>query len=262
MQTPTPQETPRWYPQSKFDKFAALTAPYTIEFLGTFFLTLTVAINSSVSGRDPSHPLAAFAIGGVLMSMVFMGGHISGGHYNPCVTLGVRIAGRGKISNTDTAIYIVVQLLGGLAAAAVGYGLTGSGFAPAPIDSPHSLRALGVEFLFAFALVSAVLNVATTRSQSGNSFFGLAIGFIVLAGVITVGDMSGAVFNPAVATGAIIVKSIAQAGTFKYIWIYWVAPLCASFGAAAFFRLTNTYEYDTEEEYVSAHLSYLEKYVN
>jgi len=260
MQTPTPQETPRFYPQSKFDKFAALTAPYTIEFIGTFFLTLTVAINSSITGRDPSHPLAAFAIGAVLMSMIFMGGHISGGHYNPCVTLGVRMGGRGKISNMDTAIYIVVQLLAGVAGAAAGYGLTDSGFAPAPVDSAHSLRALFVEFFFAFALISTVLNVATTRSQSGNSFFGLAIGFTVLAGAITVGDMSGAVFNPAVATGGILVKSIAEAGTYKYIWIYWVAPITASFGAAALFRLTNTYEYDTEEEYVSAHLSYLEKF--
>jgi len=115
---------------------------------------------------------------------------------------------------------------------------------PAPGTGVHSLRALTVEFLYTFALVSVMLNCATTKSQNANSFFGLAIGFTVAAGAWSVGAISGAAFNPAVATGPLIIdSSIGHHHNGKYIWIYWLGPLLGSCVAAILFRVTNTSEY-------------------
>jgi len=91
-----------------------------------------------------------------------------------------------------------------------------------------------------------MLNCATTKSQNANSFFGLAIGFTVLAGAYSVGNISGAAFNPAVGTGPAIVDVIfnyEKTTTYKYLWIYWLAPLSGATFASAIFRITNTKEY-------------------
>jgi aquaporin Z len=125
------------------------------------------------------------------------------------------------------------------------YGLTGETFAPTPSDTlPHAVsRAFFAEFLFTFALVSVMLNTATTKSQAENSFFGLAIGFTVLAGAYTVGGISGGAFNPAVATGPTILHGIVNQGPFQHLWLYWVAELLASALASVVFRMTNDKEY-------------------
>ena len=79
---------------------------YATELIGTFFLVLTVAL--TVMGGTPLAPLA---IGSALMVMVYMGGHISGGHYNPAVTVAVRL--RGAMEPSDFLPYILAQCLGG-----------------------------------------------------------------------------------------------------------------------------------------------------
>jgi len=237
--------------KSFLDRIGLKTAPYVIEFVGTFFLVLTVALNVTpdVVQRKP-HPMGGFAIGCVLMVMIFLGGHISGGHYNPAVTLGVRLSMRHKITTLDTVLYIIIQLIAGFVAALVSYGLDFERtFAPAPASPSQSFKALCVEFLYTFALISVVLNVTTTKSQDGNSFFGLAIGFTVLAGAITVGDISGAAFNPSVATGPIIVKAMIGKATVQYLWIYWLGPFSASLAAAFVFRLTNPAEFKNNSVY-------------
>ena len=144
--------------------------------------------------------IAPLAIGSVLMAMIYAGGHISGAHYNPAVTLGVFLRGRCPVS--DVLPYWGAQLLGAAAAALiVGFALRGAPVSPfqAPV-----FGAFLAEFLFTFALVYVVLNVATADATDGNSYFGLAIGFTVLAGAFAVGQVSGAAFNPAVAIGASI----------------------------------------------------------
>jgi len=80
---------------------------YVIEFIGTFFLVLTIAL---AVGWDST--IAALAIGSMLMAMVYMGGHISGAHYNPAVTVAVAI--RGKCPKSDVVPYIAAQLLGAI----------------------------------------------------------------------------------------------------------------------------------------------------
>jgi len=214
-----------------------LVSAYIVEFIGTFFLVMTIGFNTK-------NPLAPFAIGSILMVMIFMGGHISGAHYNPAVTVGVRLTGRDHITNRSTFIYIIVQCIAGFLGACVAYGGTNLTFAPTPAEGTSEGTALAIEFLYTFALVSVMLNTATTKSQSANSFFGLAIGFTVLAGAFSVGSLTGGAFNPAVATGPTILHLIVNKdATARHLWLYWVGEILGAIFASIIFRLTNTKEY-------------------
>src|ERR1700730_18229629 len=198
---------------------------YIAEFIGTFFLVLT--IGCSVIGNGAG-PLAPLAIGSVLMVMIFAGGHISGGHFNPAVTLGVWL--RGKCEAKDVAPYMMFQIVGAvLAALAVKFLKAGDAVAPL---QPATVPALIAEFLFTFALVYVVLNAATAKGTSGNSFYGLAIGFTVLAGAFSVGNISGGAFNPAVAAGI----SVMGLSSWSNIWIYLVAYFAGAGVAAGAFK--------------------------
>jgi aquaporin Z len=199
---------------------------YLVEFIGTFFLVAT--IGNVVLAPNDAGAMAPLAIGAVLMAMVFAGGHVSGAHYNPAVTVGVFL--RGKCSASDVPGYIVAQCAAAVAAAGFVTFLKGaSPIAPMEINV---VRALVAEFVYTFALVSVVLNVATSKGTSGNSFYGLAIGFTVLAGAYSVGAVSGGAFNPAVAIGATLLGLFAPAN----IWVYLVANFAAAAAAAAVFK--------------------------
>src|SRR5438309_8801247 len=201
---------------------------YIMELVGTFFLVFTIGCTVVGSGAGALAPLA---IGSALMIMVFAGGHISGAHYNPAVTLGVWL--RGKCETKDVAGYMISQIAGAaLAALAVKYLKAGAAVAPMSLTA---LPALLAEFLFTFALVFVVLNVATAKGTSGNSFYGLAIGFTVMTGAFAVGNISGGVFNPAVAVGV----SMMGLSAWTNIWIYLVADFAAGAAAALAFRVVN-----------------------
>ena len=167
---------------------------YIAEFIGTFFLVLTIGCTVVGNGAGALAPLA---IGSALMVMIFAGGHISGGHFNPAVTLGVWL--RGKCESKDVAPYMVAQIVAGVLAALVVKFLKSG--AEVTAMQPATLPALLAEFLFTFALVYVVLNAATAKGTAGNSFYGLAIGFTVMVGAFSVGNISGGAFNPAVAVG-------------------------------------------------------------
>ena len=194
------------------------------EFIGTFFLVLGIGL-----AVHSGSPLAPLAIGSTLMVMVYMGGHISGAHYNPAVTLGALMT--GNIDGGEAVKYMVVQVVAALVAAFVSMHLAGGAtFAPAPAEG-HLVGALVAEFLFTFALVLVVLNVAMSDATAGNSYYGLAIGFTVMAGVFVVGDISGGAFNPAVGLGPIINDALMGHGGFGDVWLYLVGPFAG--GAAA-----------------------------
>ncbi len=192
-----------------------------VEFIGTFFLVFTVCM-----ATNPVHgagALAPLAIGAVLMVMVFAGGHISGGHYNPAVSTAVLI--RGRMTSGEFGPYVVTQLIAGVVAALVARIVEGGGHAGSFASGGKMLI---VEFLFTFALAYVVLNVATARGTDGNSFYGLAIGFTVVAGAFAVGGLSGGAFNPAVALGALVL------GIFKWsnVWVYIIGPFLGGAVAA------------------------------
>ena len=201
---------------------------YLVELIGTFFLVLTVGCTVIEKGAGALAPLA---IGSALMVMIFAGGHISGGHYNPAVTLGVWM--RGKCDTKDVVPYWVVQIAGALiAAAVVKFFKAGTTVTPGNIST---LPALLAEFLFTFALVYVVLNVATAKGTSGNSFYGLAIGMTVMTGAFAVGNVSGGAFNPAVAVGI----SMMGLAAWPNIWIYWVGEIVGGAAAALVFKIAN-----------------------
>ena len=201
---------------------------YLMEFIGTFFLVLTVGCTVIGGGTGVIPPLA---IGSALMVMIFAGGHVSGGHYNPAVTLGVWL--RGRCDTKDVGPYMVCQFAAGaLAALVVKFLRTDIDVTPMTLSIPTALVA---EFLFTFALVFVVLNVATARGTAGNSFYGLAIGMTVMTGAFAVGNISGGAFNPAVALG-ITVMGLAS---WVNIWIYLAGNFAGGFAAAMAFKAIN-----------------------
>lgn len=199
---------------------------YTTEFIGTFFLVLT--IGATVLGNVALAPLA---IGAVLMVMVYAGGHISGGHYNPAVTLGAFL--RGALPGKDVGPYWAAQIVGAVLGSCAALYLVGAANPQALSFSGGQVGvALVAEFLFTFALVWVVLNAATSTDHDGNSFYGLAIGFTVAAGAFAVGGISGGAFNPAVAVGISVMGLV----SWSAIWIYLVANLLGGATAAIVFR--------------------------
>lgn len=210
---------------------------YVYEFIGTFFLVFTIGMVVLQPGAAEIG-FAPLAIGTVLAVMIFAGGHVSGGHYNPAVSLAVFV--RGKMVLSDMLIYWVVQVIAGFAAALLVTYLKGAmatvggtqAVVPYLDTSTVMIPALLAEFIFTFALTFTVLNVATAKGTDNNSFYGWAIGMAVMTGAYAVGSISGGAFNPAVAVG------ITQMGITSWpnIWIYLVAELAAAIVAAFVFK--------------------------
>jgi aquaporin Z len=205
------------------------------EFIGTFFLCLTIGL--TVGNGTPMAPLA---IGLSLMVMVYMGGHVSGAHYNPAVSLAVLM--RGKMTMNDFLAYVVAQLLGAMTAAAIVGHLIGKTIAPAPAADATMFVALLVEILFTFALALVVLNSAASAGTKGNSFYGLAIGMTVTAGAFAGGGISGGAFNPAVGLGMGVVNAAVGGGSYSHLWLYLVGPLVGGALAALVFGIQEVAE--------------------
>ena len=191
-----------------------------VEFIGMFMFVFTVGMATNKAGAGALAPLA---IGSALMVMVFAGGHISGGHFNPAVSTAVFL--RGKMSARDYGAYACTQFV---AAIIAGLAVRVVGGHEAYASVAGAGRMLIAEFVFTFALAWVVLNVATARGTEGNSFYGLAIGFTVVVGAFAVGGISGGAFNPAIALGAMVT------GLFQWsnIWIYLLADFLGGIAAA------------------------------
>jgi aquaporin Z len=202
---------------------------YLTEFIGTFFLVLSITL-----AVITEQPLAAIAIGGTLMVMVFMGGHISGAHYNPAVSLAAVI--RGALPAAQLLPYWVAQILGAVAAALLGNFIAGGSVPIAPGAGVGVVQALLVEIFYTTALALVVLNVATAKGTARNSFYGLAIGFTVIAAAIAGGGISGGAFNPAVGIGLSVGALLAGTGG-SFMWLYIVGPLIGGALGAIIFGL-------------------------
>ena len=211
-------------------------ARYVTELVGTFFLVLTIALTVV---QEMVH--APLAIGAALVALVYMGGPVSGAHYNPAVSVGFWM--RGRFPAEDLLPYVTAQILGALLASFVAAHLTGHLYVPAPGEGVSTLPALTAEILFTFALVLVILNVATSSRTKGNSYYGVAIGFTVMGGGYAVGGISGGAFNPAVGTGPIL-AALTAGGSIADMWLYWVGPMIGSVLAVLAFRIQEGEAYD------------------
>lgn len=194
-----------------------------VEFIGMFLFVFTVGMATNKAGAGVLAPLA---IGSVLMVMVFAGGHVSGAHFNPAVSTAVFV--RGRMTSTEYGAYVVTQVV---AAVIAGLVVRAVGGHESHAQVASAGKMLVAEFIFTFALAWVVLNVATARGTLGNSFYGLAIGFTVVAGAYAVGGISGGVFNPAIAIGGMVTGLF----EWKNIWIYLLADLLGAAAAAVAF---------------------------
>jgi len=202
---------------------------YLTEAIGTFFLVLTIGL--CVNGGVAMAPLA---IGSVLMVMVYAGGPVSGGHYNPSVSFAAWI--RGALPTKELVPYWVAQFVGALLAAYAISQFTGTALHVAPAANATWLKALTAEVVFSFALSYVVLNTATAKAVAGNSYFGLAIGFTVMTGAFAVGGISGGAFNPAVGLGPALMEMVFGGSPTSMAWIYAAGPLLGAAGAAYAFK--------------------------
>jgi aquaporin Z len=201
---------------------------YWMEFIGAMFLVLVIALSGN-----------PIAIGAVLMVMVYMGGHISGGHYNPAVTLAVWM--RGKLESDKVFKYMGSQVAGAFVAAFIYYLLKYKTFMPMTGFNTMWWQASLVEIIFTFALCSVVLAVATTKKLDGNYIYGLAIGFTLMVGAYAGGAISGGVYNPAVAIGPMIFSLLIGGGIGELL-LYLIAPFIGAYIAAKTFAYLNPKE--------------------
>lgn len=191
-------------------------------------------IAMAASSRGGAGAGAPLIIGFALLCCVYLGGHLSGAHYNPAVTLSIFL--RGKMESSEVAPYWIAQFLGSLAAFAMGWWISGGTVAIAPGPEVGAFKAVVVEILFTFMLALVVLNVATHPKTAGNSYYGLAIGFTIVVAAYVGGGISGGAFNPAVGFGATVINAIWGGGSWGNLWIYIVGPLVG--GALAAFAYT------------------------
>ena len=199
---------------------------YITEFIGTFFLVLTIGLTG-----DP------LAIGVMLMAIIYMGGHISGAHYNPAVSIAMIY--RGLLTAKEAIKYILSQLAGAFLAALTVNWFIGDVMQVAPSNTASVMQILAVEAIFTFALMLVILNVATHPKTAGNSYYGLAIGFTIMAAAFAGGGISGGVYNPAVGTGPILVDVILGDGkTLANLWYYFVGPIFGAIAATCVYEFT------------------------
>ena len=203
----------------------SLRAKLITEFIGTFFLTLTVCLAVVFETSTPE--LAPFAIASTLMVMIYAGGHVSGAHYNPAVTISVYL--RGACERSEVVPFIASQLAAAVMAAIISSNVIMTGDPGGEELAMETVPALAAELMFTFALAYVILNVATSESTEGNGYYGAAIAFVVLAGALTVGSISGASFNPAVSVSLIVAGGLGVADS----WIHF-APQIAGGALAAF----------------------------
>ena len=207
-----------------------MTAKLITEFVGTFFLVLTIGLTVLIG-----EPLAPLAIASVLVAMIYLGGHVSGAHYNPAITLAVWM--RGRLPTSEIAPYMAVQVAAAVVAAIAAYAVTGDVLQVTPAEETSTGAFFLLELLFTFALALVILNVATSEGTAGNDHYGLAIGLVVLGGTLAAGPISGSAFNPAVALGPILVDVFVGEGlTVSGLWVYLVATFTGGALAALVFR--------------------------
>lgn len=241
-------------------------APLITEFVGTF---LFCTVFTFVLGQDKATASmggcvaapTALIIGVALTCVVYFGGAISGGHFNPAVTLAVSLTSYPffqdrsvRFNPMDVPFYWAAQVAGSVLASLLGKSQPGvqNGY-PRPNRGADGSSAFLVESLGAMSICLVVLNVTCCNLKTANvgrSTFGLAIGFAVTAWMVAGGNISGGAFNPAVGCLALM-----QSGSDDTnLWLYWAAPFLGSVAAVLVFWLTNPEVLNTAPRSVERYL--------
>jgi len=204
-----------------YNKKGAIMNKYLVEFIGTFFLILTIALTAN--------PLP---IGVVLMCLVYFGASISGAHFNPAVTIAMVVL--KKINIRDAKSYIISQMGAATLATFTSYFFFSTPFKVSPSSTTSWMSAVIIEAIFTFLLVSVIAQVALNKKNQNNQFFGLAIGGTVLAAAYAIGGISGGALNPAVGIGPQIANLFL--GNFAFdpsLWfLYTIGPVVGAIAAA------------------------------
>jgi aquaporin Z len=208
-----------------------------MEFVGTSFLILTFGLTVVPPGVGPFAPIA---IGMVLAAMISVARPVSGGHFNPSITLAVWL--RQQMPGRVALFYVVVQLVAGAVAGILVNYFRTDGVAPSTTPAVHDLVKLGlVEFIFTFALVYVFMTSARWSGDAGNCASGFAVGVTMLAGIYAGLPLSGGAYNPAISVGT----SVVGLGNWSLIWLYFIAQLAGGAVAALMNRFANPDELRT-----------------
>lgn len=226
-----------------------MQAKLIAEAVGTFILSVTAGLDVAASTKA-----AAVSIAAALTCMIFALGSISGGHFNPAVTLALHINGdKGVYSGWDVLKYMGTQIGAAVVAMIVGLLMHGESFGLGPV-APHSwAQALVCETVFTFLLVSAVLS-ATSQASSLGQITALAVGLTVVCGGLASGFISGGVLNPAVASGVAVVHSFREGGRWALLALvpYFLAELFGGVLAAVAFKFVRPNEAPPHREKLSS----------
>jgi len=193
---------------------------YSCELIGTFFLTLAVLVTSN--------PLA---VGIMLAGLVYIGTFISGGHYNPAVTLSLWLNGRFSLHHVPG--YMLAQLCGAWGAGALSYYLLGKIVFTAPLVSLGTLKPMMLEMLGCFVFVSVVLE-ATSTERADATINALMIGLALASVAFLWGAYSGGAFNPAVGIGPVLFDMAKGGSSGWLIPIYCMGPFAGALVASIF----------------------------
>lgn len=216
-----------------------LLGAYLAEATGTFIFCLTIGLVSINNPEMKGHPetnITPIPVGFMLMCMVFTFGYISGGHFNPAISLSVALA--GKMHWARALTYMMCQTGAALGAGIVSMIVQGSEdiVVPTVKEAGGYREGLFAELIYTFALATVVLNVAYSK-QKENFFYGFAIGMTVVAGVSAVGGVSGGAFNPAIATGLqAAICLVGRCDPLLHFWLYWVSPMLGAVIATLLFK--------------------------
>lgn len=239
-------------------RFSPFHAKFICEGIGSFVFLMTISLAemncglSAIDGTNRTRNLAPIAEGFMLCVLIWTFGHISGGHFNPAITLSAMLI-RG-MGIEEAVTYWLAQVIGGILGA--GYGILVNGTTrhlPAPqvhLNMPeYVFMAFAAEAVFSCFLVTVALHTSYSQQKSYR-FYGFAVGMCLLASQYAVGGVSGGAFNPAVATALQITKFIAAGYVtpLMNLWLYWAAPAAGAFAAALLFKVTHPVPADDGEE--------------
>jgi aquaporin Z len=233
---------PRITIPSRIDRI--LNPAYISEMIGTFFLVLTVCLNVFNDSSDETlkRTLRPLSIGMILMVMVFATGGVSGAHFNPAVTVCLHLTHPDLVPFAKATRYVFSQLIGGLSGALIGAWIMQNTETLSPGEHRTAFDAMSAEVFFAMALCFVVLNVATTKQDGNNHYFGVSIGFTVAAAAYAIGPVSGCALNPAVSFSVMMVHFMWTRTGLSYIVVYLGTPMIGAFLASSLFKVIRSAE--------------------